>query len=149
MASPIVSTEWLSEHLNDENLRIVDIRGNVLPASQPPPHYFSHRNAYDESHIPNAVFVNWMVDIIEPDSPSNDVASPERFAELMGKLGIGNDTTVIAYDDKDSMFASRLWWALRYYGHEKVYVLDGGWKKWVAENRPTNNQIPNIFDCHV
>lgn len=144
MDSPLVTTEWLAEHLDDENLRIVDIRGNVLPATQPPPHYFSHKEDYEESHIPNAVFIDWQVDIIEPGSPSNDVASPARFAELMGALGIDNDTTVVAYDDKDSMFASRLWWALQYYGHEKVYILDGGWKKWVADKLPTNNQIPDV-----
>lgn len=144
MDSPLVTTGWLEEHLNDDNLRIVDIRGNVLPATQPPPHYFSHREDYDKSHIPNAVFVNWMEDIIEPNSPSNDIASPERFAKLMGQLGIDDDTIVVAYDDKDSMFASRFWWALRYYGHEHVYVLDGGWNKWVAEDRPTDDATPEI-----
>ena len=144
MDSPLVSTAWLAEHMADDNLRIIDIRGNVLPATQPPPHYFSHRSDYEKSHIPNAVFVNWMVDIVEPNSPSNDIASPERFAKLMGQLGIGNDTVVVAYDDKDSMFAARFWWAMRYYGHEAVYVLDGGWKKWIAEDRPTNNLTPNI-----
>jgi len=144
MDSPLVTTGWLEEHLNDDNLRIVDIRGNVLPATQPPPHYFSHREDYDKSHIPNAVFVNWMEDIIEPDSPSNDIALPERFAKLMGQLGIDGDTIVVAYDDKDSMFASRFWWALRYHGHEQVYVLDGGWNKWVAEDRPTDDATPEI-----
>jgi len=143
MDSPLVSTEWLAKHIEDDNLRIVDIRGNVLPATQPPPHYFSHRVDYEKSHIPNAVFVDWMVDIVEPNSPSNDIASPERFAELMGRLGIGNDTVVVAYDDKDSMFAARFWWAMRYYGHEAVYVLDGGWKKWIAEDRPTDNLKPS------
>lgn len=144
MNSPLVSTDWLTEHLQDDNLCIIDIRGKVLPASQPPPHYFNHHDAYLESHIPNAVFVNWMEDIIEPDSPSNDVASPKRFAALMGKQGIDSDTVVVVYDDAMSMFASRMWWALRYYGHEQVYVLDGGWEKWTAEDRPINANIPEI-----
>ncbi len=144
MDSPLVSTKWLTEHLQDENLRIVDIRGNVLPAIKPPPHYVSHRDAYNESHIPNAVFVDWMVDIIEPGSPSNDIASPERFAALMGQLGIDNDTIVVVYDDKDGMFAARFWWAMQYYGHKAVYVLDGGWLKWAAEERPTDNLKPII-----
>lgn len=144
MISPLVLTDWLAVHLNDENVRIVDIRGKVLPASQPPPHYFSHYDDYKVSHIPNAVFVDWTKDIVEPDSPSGDIASPERFADLMGQLGIDEDVTVIAYDDAESMFAARLWWALQYYGHEEAYVLDGGWKKWIAEDRPVESTMPDI-----
>lgn len=144
MNTPLVTTTWLETHLNDVNLKIIDIRGKVLPASQPPPHYFSHRSDYAESHIPNAIFVDWMVDIIEPNSPSNDIASPERFANLMGQLGIDNESLVVIYDDAQSMFASRMWWALRYYGHEQVAVLDGGWQKWIAEERPTDANIPEI-----
>lgn len=140
----LVTTAWLADHLDDANLRIVDIRGKVLPASEPPPHYFSHRADYDDAHISGAVFINWMTDIVEPHSPSNDVASPERYAELMGQLGIGDDTLVVAYDDAQGMFAGRFWWTLRYYGHAKVAVLDGGWKKWMSENRPVTADIPEI-----
>lgn len=142
MYSPLVTTTWLEAHLHDVSLRIIDIRGKVLPASQPPPHYFSHRAAYNEAHIPNAVFIDWQVDIVEPDSPSNDIASAERFAELMGRLGIDSATTVVVYDDAASMFAARLWWSLRYYGHGPIYILDGGWHKWVAEGRPVDRDIP-------
>jgi thiosulfate/3-mercaptopyruvate sulfurtransferase len=142
--TPLVSTSWLAEHLNDSNLRIIDIRGKVVPATQPPPHYFSHGDDYKESHIPNAVFVDWTVDIIELGSPSNDVSSPERFAGLMGELGIDADTVVVIYDDAASMFAARLWWALQYYGHEQVVILDGGWKKWAAEGLPINALMPQI-----
>ncbi len=142
MYSPLVTTAWLETHLHDVSLRIIDIRGRVLPASQPPPHYFSHRAAYNEAHIPNAVFIDWQVDIVEPDSPSNDIASAARFAELMGRLGIDSATTVVAYDDAASMFAARLWWSLRYYGHAPVYILDGGWHKWIAEGRLTDRYIP-------
>ena len=110
----------------------------VLPPTEPPPHYLTDRAGYEVAHIPNAVFVDWQVDIVEPGSPSNDVAAPGRFAALMGALGIGNDTTVIIYDNAASMFACRLRWALRYYGHEKVFILDGGWDKWLAEERPVS-----------
>jgi len=109
----------LAEHLADANIRIVDIRGKVLPATQPPPHYFSHREDYNMAHIPNAVFVDWTADIIEPDSPSNDIASPERFAAFMGELGIDKDTVVVVYDDAMSMFAARLWWACSIMGTNK------------------------------
>ena len=144
MNTPLVSTSWLADHINDTNLQIVDIRGKVLPASQPPPHYFSHHDDYKKSHIPNAVFVDWTVDIVEPDSPSNDIASPDRFADLMGALGIDGDTVVVVYDDAQSMFAARLWWALQYYGHKQVYVLDGGWDKWTNEGLPTDSKLPKV-----
>ena len=140
----LITTQWLAEHLTDDKLRIVDIRGRVIPASEPPPHYFSHREAYQESHIPGAVFVDWTSDIVEPDSPTYDVENPERYAELMSQLGISDDTMVIAYDDANGMFAARLWWTLLYYGHSKVAVLDGGWQKWISEEHPTNDEIPEI-----
>ena len=143
-ANLLVTTSWLANHLNDANLRIVDIRGHVLPASQPPPHYYSHIDDYNESHIPNAVFVDWTSDIVEPDSQSYDVANPERYAELMSKLGIGNDTQVVVYDDANGMFAARFWWTLNYYGHHAVAVLDGGWQKWVKEKHPTSHEVPEI-----
>ena len=141
MQSSLVTTDWLQEHLNDENIRIVDIRGKVLPASEPPPHYFSHGAAYEEAHIPNAVFVDWTLDIIEPNSPSNDILNPSDYANLMSRLGIGDEHMVIAYDDANGMFAARFWWTLQYYGHEQAAILDGGWQKWVIENRPTSSEI--------
>ena len=140
----LVSTWWLAEHLNDDNLVIVDIRGHVLPASKPPPHYFSHKDDYDLVHIPNAVFVDWTSDIVEPESPTYDVVNPERYAELMSSLGINNESTVIVYDDANGMFAARFWWTMNYHGHSNVAVLDGGWQKWTKEGHPTNNDSPNI-----
>lgn len=141
----LVSTEWLAAHLDDATVRIVDIRGHVLPASAPKPHYFNHRADYDAAHLPGAVFVDWVQEITDPDSPHHaQIASPERFAAVMGRLGIGAGTFVVAYDDAGGMFAARLWWALHYYGHKAVAVLDGGWQKWLAEGRPTTAEPPQI-----
>lgn len=142
MSKWLVTTEWLAEHLQDDKLRIVDIRGKVLPATEPPPHYYSHRDDYLTSHIPGAVFVDWTTDIVEPGSPSYDIANPERYAALMSERGIGDDTLVVAYDDAQGMFAARMWWTLGYYGHDAVRVLDGGWQKWLAENHPVTDVIP-------
>ena len=144
MTAPLVSTEWLETHLGEPSLRIVELRGGVLPATEPPPHYVSDRAGYEAAHIPGAVFIDWKADIVDPASPSYDIASPERFAELMGRLGIDNATYVIAYDNSESSFAARLLWCLRYYGHDKVSVLDGGWLKWSAEGRPIESVIPNV-----
>jgi thiosulfate/3-mercaptopyruvate sulfurtransferase len=144
LASPLVSTVWLAQHLNDPNVRLVDIRGRVAPATDPHPHYFSHRAAYDESHIPGAVFIDWVKDITIDGPDKMQIAPPEKFAALMGKIGVGAKTTVVAYDDASGMFAARLWWALNYYGHEKVVVLDGGWQKWLAENRKVTDESPRL-----
>jgi thiosulfate/3-mercaptopyruvate sulfurtransferase len=140
----LVTTDWLAQHLHDENLRIVDIRGHILPASEPLPHYFAHHAEYEASHIPGAVFVDWTTDIVEPDSPSYDVANPQRYQALMQSLGIGDENFVVAYDDADGMFAARFWWTMRYYGHKQVAVLDGGWQKWIAENQPISSEKPQI-----
>ena len=65
MQSPLVTTAWLEAHLDDENLRLVELRGRVLPPTAPPPHYLTDREGYLASHIPNAIFVDWQVDIVE------------------------------------------------------------------------------------
>lgn len=145
MTELLVTTNWLHQHLDDPNIRIVDIRGHVLPASEPKPHYFAHRDDYLVSHIPNAVFVDWVYDITDPDSPNaGHIAQPSAFAHLMGQLGIDEHTHVVAYDDFGGIFAARLWWGLNYYGHEKVSVLDGGWTKWLAEKRPVTADPPIV-----
>ncbi|MBI1277324.1 MAG: sulfurtransferase [Anaerolineaceae bacterium] len=146
LTNPLVSTQWLQDHLHDTNLRIVDIRGHVLPASQPTPHYFNHQDDYEKSHIPGAVFIDWVNEITDPADPRHaQIAKSERYAEVMSRNGIDENTFVVAYDDASGMFAARLWWSLNYYGHEKVVVLDGGWNKWIAEERPVTADIPNIY----
>ena len=144
MQSPVVTTAWLEEHLHDDNLRIVELRGGVLPPTEPPPHYLTDREGYLASHIPNAIFVDWQVDIVEPGSPSSDIAPPERFAALMSRLGIGNNHHVVVYDNAASVFACRMRWALRYYGHEAVSVIDGGWKQWLLEGRQVTSVVPDF-----
>lgn len=138
---PLVTTGWLAEHLNDASLRVIDIRGHVAPATDPLPHYFNHRDDYLASHIPGAVFVDWVHEITDPDDPRHArIAPPARFAEAMQRAGVGDDAFVVAYDDAGGMFAARLWWALNYYGHADVVVLDGGWHKWLKEGRPVSSE---------
>lgn len=137
----LVTTEWLSAHLHDPGVVVVDIRGKVLPPGSRP-RYAPKRQDYDASHIPGAQFVDWTRDIVDPDDPVPvQLAQPGPFAAKMGELGIGDSTLVVAYDDYDHIFAGRLAWALRYYGHESVRILDGGFSRWVAEGRPTTPDI--------
>jgi thiosulfate/3-mercaptopyruvate sulfurtransferase len=143
----LVTTDWLADHLEDENFRVVDIRGYVkktdLGRGRQRADYLPAREEYDEAHVPGAVYVDWTRDITDPDDPvPAQVAPSERFAALMGSLGIGDETHVVVYDHSGGQFATRLWWALTLYGHDRVSVLDGGWKKWKAEGRPTTTEVP-------
>jgi thiosulfate/3-mercaptopyruvate sulfurtransferase len=137
----IVSTQWLAEHLNDPAVRVVDMRGSVVTTQvSPGVEHADYRGARDEylaAHIPGAVYIDWTRDIIDPDDPVPvQIAPAARFAEVMAARGIGDETMVIAVDHAGGQFATRLWWALSYYGHDSVRVLDGGWSKWIEEGRP-------------
>jgi thiosulfate/3-mercaptopyruvate sulfurtransferase len=135
-----VSTEWLARHAGEPGVRVVDVRGKVLPPGSDP-RYVPKREEYEAAHVPGAVFVDWTRDIVDRSDPVPvQIAPPDVFAAKMSELGIGDDTLVVAYDDYNHMFAGRLAWALRYYGHDAVRVLDGGWPRWVAEGRPTSSE---------
>jgi thiosulfate/3-mercaptopyruvate sulfurtransferase len=145
---PLVTTDWLAEHLEDPGARIVDIRGYVkktdLEEGRQRAEYLGAREEYDEAHVPGAVYVDWTRDITDPGDPVPvQIAPPDRFAKRMGTLGIGDDTHVVVYDHAGGQFATRLWWALAYYGHDKASVLDGGWRKWIAEGRQATSEIPD------
>lgn len=144
----LVSAEWLAAHLGHPELRIVDIRGEVRSVAQPDgsrkSEYSAARDAYDAAHVPGAVFVDWTRDITDPDDPiPAQLAPPERFAAFVGGLGIGDGEAVVIYDTQGRAFATRLWWALTYYGHPRVAVLDGGWDRWRAEGRPVSAAVPS------
>lgn len=146
---PLVSTRWLAERLDEPDLRVVDIRGYVDKETQEDGSqravYRGAPGEHEEAHIPGAVFVDWTTDITDPDDPvPAQIAPPERFAEAMSSRGIGDSTKVVVYDHTGGQFATRLWWALMYYGHEETCVLDGGWNKWLAENRPVTSEMPDL-----
>jgi thiosulfate/3-mercaptopyruvate sulfurtransferase len=136
----LVTTDWLAAHVRDPSVRVVDMRGYVTTRPVAPGvEEASYRGARDEylaGHITGAVYIDWTADIVDPDDPvPAQVAPAERFARAMGERGIGDDTHVVAVDHMGGQFATRLWWALTYYGHNAVSVLDGGWNRWIEEDR--------------
>lgn len=145
----LVSTSWLADHFDTEWLRVVDIRGYVntreLGGGRQAAEYVGASDEYAEGHIPGAIFIDWTTDITDPDSLIKaQIAPPDRFSRAMSRCGIGNHTDVVIVDHTGGHFATRLWWALRYYGHERAAVLDGGHNRWVAEGRPVEQVTPRL-----
>lgn len=144
----LATTAWLAAHLNDPDVRVVDMRGYVRTVDAgdgtQKATYVGAPEEYAEGHIPGAIYLDWTRDIIDPDDPvPAQVAPPERFATELGRRGIGDDHIVVAYDSHPTgQFATRLWWALRYYGHERAMVLDGGVAAWLREGRPLTRDLP-------
>lgn len=143
----LVSTDWLADHLKQPGLAIVDIRGYVkstdIGGGKQQAEYTGARDEYDAGHIPGSVYVDWTTDIVDPGNAIKaQIAGPDRFKAAMESIGIGDETDVVVVDHAGGHFATRLWWALNYYGHDRVAVLDGGFNKWNAENKPLTTKAP-------
>jgi thiosulfate/3-mercaptopyruvate sulfurtransferase len=121
----LVDASWLAAHLNDANIRIVDLRPR----------------GYADAHVPGAVWLDNNA-IRIANRPPAFLPTPAEFEELMATLGIGNTTRVIAYDERGGIYAARLWWILNHYGHANVALVNGGWVKWTADKLPTNTVAP-------
>lgn len=138
----LTTPEWLAEHLDDPSVRVVDARFAIRATAGGALAGAAEHDAYREAHIPGAVFVDVMGDLADPDDPVVVVA-PERFEDLMSRLGIGDKTTVVVYDGQGGTWAARLWWALRYYGHDAVKLLDGGLTRWQVKGFPLDSEVPD------
>ncbi len=123
----LVSTDWVAEHLNDPNVRIVESDEDIL--------------LYDFGHIPGAVKLDWHTDLQDP--VERDFVDKSGFEQLMSRAGIANDTTVVFYGDKNNWYATYTFWLFTYYGHPDLRVMDGGRAKWEAEGRPTTREVPS------
>jgi thiosulfate/3-mercaptopyruvate sulfurtransferase len=136
-AHPLVETAWLAEHLSDDEVRIVDARWRGDGSSS---------DLYQHGHLPGAIHLDWYHDLSRTDARGvrNLLLPPESFAAVMEAAGIGDRTRVVAYAETDHSGAARLWWALRFYGHDQVAVLSGGWTRWVAEGRPVSTEVPHL-----
>lgn len=126
-AKVLVTTDWVAEHLNDPNIRLVEVDVDT--------------SAYDTGHIPGAVGWNWRTQL--SDTVRRDVTSKEKLEKLMSDSGISNDTTVILYGDNNNWFAAWALWQMKLFGHRDVRLMDGGRKKWQAEGRPMTTERPD------
>ena len=147
LPASLVSTAWLAAHLHTPGLAVVDIRGYVkatpIGGGKESAEYLAARDEYDADHIPGSVYVDWTRDIVDTDDPvPTQIAPPDRFAAAMEKRGIGDETDVVVVDHTGGHFATRLRWALRYYGHDRVAILDGGFNAWQREGRELSTEIP-------
>jgi thiosulfate/3-mercaptopyruvate sulfurtransferase len=116
----LVTTDWLEKNINDKNIRIFEV--SVDPGQ------------FERGHIPNASNINWHTDLVDP--VKRDIASRENFQKLLREAGVNSDSTIILYGDNNNWFAAWGAWVFDVYGVNKVKLLDGGRKKWGAENRP-------------
>jgi thiosulfate/3-mercaptopyruvate sulfurtransferase len=136
----LVTTEWLSEHLDDPDLVVLDCTVSV-ERGEDGLVIESGRAGYETGHIPGAGFADLMGDLADADSPFQyAVPSAEQFTAAMGALGVGDDTRVVLYDASMSAWAARVWWMLRWVGFDRAAILDGGLAAWKAEGRPLSTE---------
>lgn len=123
----LVDTQWVADHLEDPSIRIVEVDEN--PA------------LYAEAHIPGAIGFDWQRDL--QDQVKRDFLGPEDFGALFASRGIGNEHTIVLYGDRNNWFAAYTYWYLKYYGHDKVLLVNGPREKWIGEGRPTTADVPS------
>ncbi len=123
----LVSTQWVAEHHADPNVRIVESDEDVL--------------LYELGHIPGAVKIDWHTDLQDP--VRRDYLDKAHFEALLSGKGIGNDTTVVFYGDKNNWWATYAFWVFKLFGHADCRVMDGGRQKWIDEGRPLTREVPS------
>ena len=127
-AKPVlVSTDWVAERLNDPSVVVAEVDENP--------------DLYDEGHIPGAVKLHWRQDLQDP--VERDLVDKATFERLLGERGIGNDTTLVLYGDKNNWFAAYAYWYVKTYGHGDVRILNGGRQKWIDEGRGLTTDVPS------
>jgi thiosulfate/3-mercaptopyruvate sulfurtransferase len=122
----LVSTDWVSQHLQDPQIRIVESNEDPL--------------LYGTGHIPGAVEIDWTRDL--NDQVRRDYLDHDGFSALMRRLGIGKDTTIVFYGDRNNWWATYAYWVFQLFGHDKAKIMDGGRIKWAKENRPLSREVP-------
>lgn len=152
----VVSVEWLAGHLDDPSVVVLEASIDLDSSTGTA---ISMRAAFDTAHIPGSVFVDMIAELSDPAADARMahvgrmfmLPEPAVFAEVMGRAGVGPDTLVVASTRSSPMWSARLWWMLRYFGHERVVVLDGGFDAWVTAGRPVTTApsvpVPARFDA--
>ncbi len=124
----LVETDWVAQHLNDKDIRIVESDEDIL--------------LYEVGHVPGAVKIDWHVDL--QNTVMRDYIDRNSFQMLLSTRGIGNDTTVVFYGDKNNWWACYAFWVFKLFGHAKCVVMNGGRQKWIAENRPLSKEASSF-----
>jgi thiosulfate/3-mercaptopyruvate sulfurtransferase len=124
----LVTTEWVAAHGKDRGIRLVEVDVDTT--------------AYDQGHIEGAISWNWQTEL--QDAIRRDLSDPKAFETLLGKAGISPETTIVLYGDNNNWFAAWAFWQLKYYGHDKVLIMNGGRKKWVEEKRSLTTAKPTV-----
>ena len=140
MHTTLISASVLAEHLNDAGWIVCDCRHDLTDTD-------AGRRAYAESHIPGARFLHLDNDLSAPKTGRNGrhpLPDEKTFARRLGEQGISNTTQVVAYDASGGYYAARLWWMLRWLGHDAAAVLDGGWNAWVGAGESVTAQLPQV-----
>jgi thiosulfate/3-mercaptopyruvate sulfurtransferase len=122
----LVSTQWVADHLNDPNVRLIEVDVDTA--------------AYGTGHIPGAVGINWTTQLGDPIR--RDIPSKEAWARLLGESGVGPETRIIFYGDNNNWFAAFAYWVSKIYGHHNAALMNGGRKKWELENRSFTTDAP-------
>ena len=148
----LVSTSWLEENIDDTDLKILECTVALKPGDGG----FVAESMFDDwyqNHIPNSQYVDLTNDLSDPTSSLRfTMPSENRFAEVMEALGISSDSRVVLYDRRMTMWATRVWWMLKFFGFDQCAVLDGGWRTWSNEGRKISHgneklHAPGKFDC--
>lgn len=144
-----VTKRWLLARLYEPEQTIIDCRFTLGKPE-------AGRESYEQEHIPGAVYLDLKLDLSSPVTEHggrHPLPDPEVLAARLAKLGIGNDSRIVAYDDESGMNAARLWWLLRYLGHEQVFILEGGFSAWKAEKYPVTDhqpvRVPSTFTANL
>jgi len=124
----LVSAQWVADHLNDPNVRIVESDEDVL--------------LYEVGHIENAIKIDWQTDL--QDQLIRDYIDKEKFEKLLSDKGISNDSTVVFYGDKSNWWACYAMWVFKLFGHENCLIMNGGRQKWIEEERPVTKDVPDF-----
>jgi thiosulfate/3-mercaptopyruvate sulfurtransferase len=132
----LVTAGWVADHLDDPDLRVLDTTMQITKFVLLPTVRTGQRE-YNRSHIPHSGFLD-LFELHDQGRPRITMTAPsaEHFASVMGALGVGNDDRVVLYDRRENMWAARVWWLLRAFGHDRATILDGGWGAWQAAGLP-------------